>query len=123
MVIGDFLRRRPVPLQERSRLAWLYTGDRDATRTHVGASHNRGRAELICMLRVVIGFGNIPASKLPREDLALCNDSARMAWQAILPECDAKGILERMSETAPGAMRILGNEVIGLAMAVELLGP
>ncbi|KAF0897563.1 hypothetical protein E2562_039154 [Oryza meyeriana var. granulata] len=40
MVIRDFLRRRLAPLQRHSRLAWLYTGGRDATRTHVGVSHN-----------------------------------------------------------------------------------
>ncbi|KAF0912230.1 hypothetical protein E2562_013183 [Oryza meyeriana var. granulata] len=62
------------------------------------------------MLRVVIGSGNIPASKLPRKDLALCNDQGRVAQQAIVPKCDARGILERMSGRAPGLVRILGDD-------------
>ncbi|KAF0921481.1 hypothetical protein E2562_007019 [Oryza meyeriana var. granulata] len=73
----------------------------------MGASHNWKRAELMYMLRVVIGSGNIPASELPRKDLALWNDSGRVALQAILPKCDAKGILDRASGRAPGLVWIL----------------
>ncbi|KAF0922591.1 hypothetical protein E2562_039504 [Oryza meyeriana var. granulata] len=91
-----------------SRPAWLYTGDRDATRTHVSASHNWEQAELAYMLRVVIGSGNVPASELPREDLVLCNDLGKLALQAILPMCDTKGIFERMSRRALGSVCILG---------------
>ncbi|KAF0896130.1 hypothetical protein E2562_019628 [Oryza meyeriana var. granulata] len=60
------------------------------------------------MLRVVLGSGDVSASKLPMEDLALCDDPGRVARQAILPKCDAKGILERTSEGAPRPMRIPG---------------
>ncbi|KAF0917304.1 hypothetical protein E2562_017480 [Oryza meyeriana var. granulata] len=110
MVIGDFLWRWLAPLQRCSRPAWLYTGDRDTTRTHVGASHNWGRAELMYMPRVVIGSSDVPASELPKEDLALCNDPGRTALQVILTKYDAKGILEHVSGRALGPVRILGDD-------------
>ncbi|KAF0896385.1 hypothetical protein E2562_021915 [Oryza meyeriana var. granulata] len=62
------------------------------------------------MLRVVIGSGDIPASGLPREDLALCIDSGRVALQAILPKCDSKGILEHVYGRAPRLVRLPGDD-------------
>ncbi|KAF0914526.1 hypothetical protein E2562_029422 [Oryza meyeriana var. granulata] len=58
------------------------------------------------MLRVVLGSGDVSASELPREDLALCDDPGRVARQVILPKCDTRGILEHTSEGAPGPVRI-----------------
>ncbi|KAF0928476.1 hypothetical protein E2562_004118 [Oryza meyeriana var. granulata] len=78
------------------------------TRMHVGTRHNWGRAELSYMLRVVIGSGDVTASDLPRVDLALCNNLGRVAQQAVLLKCDAKGILEHVSGRDPGLVRILG---------------
>ncbi|KAF0904706.1 hypothetical protein E2562_036171 [Oryza meyeriana var. granulata] len=106
MVIGNFLWRQLALLQRSSRLARLYTGDRDMTRTHVGASHNWGREELAYMMRVLIGSGNVSANELPREDLALCDDPGRVALQAILPKCNVKDILECESGRATGPVRI-----------------
>ncbi|KAF0922043.1 hypothetical protein E2562_023995 [Oryza meyeriana var. granulata] len=92
MVIGDFLWPWLVLRQKCFRLVWLYAGDRDATSTHLGASHNW---ELMYMLRVVIGSGDVPAR--------------RATLQAILPKCDAKGILECVSERAPRLVQIPGD--------------
>ncbi|KAF0924939.1 hypothetical protein E2562_015009, partial [Oryza meyeriana var. granulata] len=72
--------------------AWLYTGDRDATQTHVVGNQNKGWEELVMMLRVVVGAGDITANSLPREDLALCNHPGRVALQETLPRCNAKEI-------------------------------
>ncbi|KAF0936120.1 hypothetical protein E2562_038806 [Oryza meyeriana var. granulata] len=60
------------------------------------------------MLMMVIGFDEVSANELPREDLTLCDDPGRVALQAILPKCDAKGILKHASGRALGPMRILG---------------
>ncbi|KAF0934141.1 hypothetical protein E2562_022827 [Oryza meyeriana var. granulata] len=92
MVIGDFLWRRLVPLQECSRLAWLYTGDHEETQMHVGETHNWRQDELTMMLRVVVSIGNVTTSTLPREDLALYNNPRRVALQETLPRCNAKEI-------------------------------
>ncbi|KAF0907791.1 hypothetical protein E2562_020865 [Oryza meyeriana var. granulata] len=62
------------------------------------------------MLRVVIGSSDILAIELPMGDLALCNDSGRVALQVILPKCDTKGILEHVSGMALGPARILGDD-------------
>ncbi|KAF0897378.1 hypothetical protein E2562_036554 [Oryza meyeriana var. granulata] len=56
---------------------------------------------------------------MPREDLELCNDPRRVALQATLPKCNAKGILERVSEMAPGPW----TTTMGFAVTAELLGP
>ncbi|KAF0929258.1 hypothetical protein E2562_018779 [Oryza meyeriana var. granulata] len=76
---GTDLDDRLVLLQRWSRPAWLYIGDRNTTRMHVGTCRNSGRAELLNMLRVVMGSGDVTASELPREDLVLCDDSGRVA--------------------------------------------
>jgi hypothetical protein len=55
MVLGDFLRRRIAPLQQRSRMACIYTGSNDCCRIVRGPSIDLTRAELEASIQVMTG--------------------------------------------------------------------
>ncbi|KAF0895538.1 hypothetical protein E2562_013620 [Oryza meyeriana var. granulata] len=84
MLISDILRRR------------LGGHDQDARGTQLGVSGADVHAEL------------------PREDQVLCNVLRRVALQANLPKCDAKGILECVSGRAPWPVQIPGDDSDGV---------
>jgi hypothetical protein len=53
MVLGNFLRRRIAPLQQRSRMAYMYTGSSDCCRIMRGPGIDLTRAELEAAIRAV----------------------------------------------------------------------
>jgi hypothetical protein len=53
MVLGDFLRRRIAPLQQRSRMACMYTGSNDCCRIVRGPGMDPTRAELEAAIRAM----------------------------------------------------------------------
>jgi hypothetical protein len=53
MVLGDFLRRRIAPLQQRSRMACMYTGSNNCCRIARGPSSDFTRAELEASIRAI----------------------------------------------------------------------
>jgi hypothetical protein len=77
MVLGDFLRRRMAPLQQRSRMACMFTGVNDYCRIVRGASTDLSSVELETSIRVMTGEAYTPESLiLPRGIKALCEDQA-----------------------------------------------
>jgi hypothetical protein len=62
MVLGDFLKRRIAPLQQRSRMAYVYTGLNDCCRITCGPGGDFTRAELEAAIRAMTGEAFIPES-------------------------------------------------------------
>jgi hypothetical protein len=90
MVLGDFLRRRIAPLQQRSRMACMFTGVNDCSRIVRGAGSNLSGAELEVLIRAMTGEAYAPELLvLPRGIKALCEDQAmRTAVLASLSTLD-----------------------------------
>ena len=65
MVVADYLRRRLVPLRERARFTWMYTGLNDITRTHIGVEGDLEEGALVTLLRVVTGVEDLTRAVLP----------------------------------------------------------
>jgi hypothetical protein len=77
MVLGDFLKRGIAPLQQRSRMAYMYTGLNDCCRIARGPGGDYIRAELEAALRAMTGEAFSPESLvLPSGVKALCEDQA-----------------------------------------------
>jgi hypothetical protein len=77
MVLGDFLKRRIVPLQQWTRMAFMYTGLNDCCRIGQGPGSEFTRAELEASLRAMTGEAFSPESLvLPSRIKALCEDQA-----------------------------------------------
>jgi hypothetical protein len=97
MVLGDFLKRRIAPLQQRSRMAYVYTGLNDCCRIARGPGGDFTRAELEAAVRAVTGEAFIPESLvLPSGMKALCEDQA--LWSSVLalmPTLDEGGLAVR----------------------------
>jgi hypothetical protein len=97
MVLGDFLKRRIAPLQQRSRMAYVYTGLNDCCRIARGSGGDFTRTELEAALRAMTGKAFIPESLvLPSEVKALCEDQA--LWSSVLasmPTLDEGGLVVR----------------------------
>jgi hypothetical protein len=55
MVLGDFLRRHIAPLQQRSRMACMFTGVNDCCRIVRGPGTDLTSAELETSIRVMTG--------------------------------------------------------------------
>jgi hypothetical protein len=94
MVLGDFLQRRIAPLQQRSRLAYMYTGTNDCSRLQRGVGTELTEDEFGPLLRGVTGESYDPAQLvLPRGIVPLCDDQKlRQAVQASLPTLDDAGL-------------------------------
>jgi hypothetical protein len=60
MVLGDFLRRRIAPLQQRSRMACMFTGVNDCNRIMRGTGSDLCGAELEVLIRVMTGEVHTP---------------------------------------------------------------
>jgi hypothetical protein len=90
MVLGDFLKRRIAPLQQRSRMAYVYTGLNDCRRITRGPGGDFTRTELEAALRAMTGEAFSPESLvLPSGVKALCEDQAlRTSVLASMPTLD-----------------------------------
>jgi hypothetical protein len=97
MVLGDFLKRRIAPLQQRSRMAYMYTGLNDCCRIARGPGADFTRAELESAVRVMTGEVFSPESLvLPSGVKALCEDQAlRSSILAAMPTLDEGGLAVR----------------------------
>jgi hypothetical protein len=75
MVLGDFLRHRIPPLQQRSRMACMFTGVNDCSRIVRGAGSDLFVSKLENLIRVMTGKAYAPELlALPRGVKALCED-------------------------------------------------
>jgi hypothetical protein len=97
MVLGDFLKRRIAPLQQRSRMAYMYTGLNDCNRIVQGPGSEFTRAKLEAALRAMTGEAFSPESLvLPSGVKALCEDQAlRASVLASMPTLDEGGLAVR----------------------------
>jgi hypothetical protein len=97
MVLGDFLKRRIAPLQQRSRMAYMYTGLNDCCRITRGPGADFTRVELESALRAMTGEVFSPESLvLPSGVKALCEDQAlRSSILAAMPTLDEGGLAVR----------------------------
>jgi hypothetical protein len=97
MVLGDFLKRRIAPLQQRSRMAYVYTGLNDCCRIARGPGGDFTRAELEAAIRAMTGEAFVPESLvLPIGVKALCEDQAlRSSVLASMPTLDEGGLAVR----------------------------
>jgi hypothetical protein len=97
MVLGDFLKRRIAPLQQRSRMAYMYTGLNDCCRIARGPGADFTRVELEALVQTITGEAFSPESLvLPSRVKALCEDQA--LWSSILasmPTLDEGGLAVR----------------------------
>jgi hypothetical protein len=97
MVLGDFLKRRIAPLQQRSRMAYMYTGPNDCCRIARGLSTDFSRAELEVAIRGMTGDAFSPESLILLSRVkALCEDQAlRASVLALMPTLDEGGLAVR----------------------------
>jgi hypothetical protein len=97
MVLGDFLKRQIAPLQQRSRMAYMYTGPNDCCRIARGPSTDFTWAELEVAIRGMTGDAFSPESLvLPSGVRALCEDQAlRASILASMPTLDEGGLAVR----------------------------
>jgi hypothetical protein len=97
MVLGNFLKRRIAPLQQRSRMAYMYTGLNDCCRIARGPGADFTRAELEVAIRGMTGDAFSPESLvLPSGVKALCEDQAlRASVLASMPTLDEGGLAVR----------------------------
>jgi hypothetical protein len=97
MVLGDFLRRRMAPLQQRSRMACMFTGVNDYCRIVRGASTDLSSMELEASIRSMTGEAYAPELLVPPRGIkALCEDQAlRTAVLAKMPTLDESGLAVR----------------------------
>jgi hypothetical protein len=103
MVLGDFLKRRIAPLQQRSRMAYVYTGLNDCCRIARGPGGDFTRAELEAAIRAMTGEVFVPESLvLPSGVKALCEDQAlRSSVLASMPTLDEGGLAVRQLRGDP----------------------
>jgi hypothetical protein len=112
MVLGDFLRRRIAPLQQRSRMAYMFTGVNDCCKVVRGVGTDLSNTELETSIRVMTGEAHTPESLvLPRGIKALCEDQAmRTAVLASMPTLDEGGLAVRQVGGDPNrGIRIPGT--------------
>jgi hypothetical protein len=97
MVLGDLLKWRIAPLQQRSRMAYMYTGLNDCSRIIRGPGSEFTRVELEAALRAMTGEAFSPESLvLPSGVKALCKDQAlRSSVLASMLTLDEGGLAVR----------------------------
>jgi hypothetical protein len=75
MVLGDYLKRRIAPLQQRTRMACMYTGTNNCCRVARGPGTDFSRAELEAAFRAMTGEAfSLESLVLPSGIKALCED-------------------------------------------------
>src|SRR6185312_5469902 len=110
-VLGDFLKRRIAPLNQRPRPAWSFTGLNDCSRTHRGEGSDLTQEALEVLVRAVTGEVFVPEHLiLPQGVVPLCEDSRlRTAVLATLPTLDDGGLAARQTGGDPNrGLRIPG---------------
>jgi hypothetical protein len=97
MVLGDFLKRRIAPLQQRTRMACMYTGTNDCCRIARGPRTDFSTAELETAFRAMTGEAfSLESLVLPSRIKALCEDQAlRLTVLASMPALDEGGLAVR----------------------------
>jgi hypothetical protein len=122
MVLGDFLRRCIAPLQQRSRMACMFTGVKDYSRIVHGADSDLSGTELEVLIRAMTGEAYTPESLvLPRGIKALCEDQAlRTVVLASMPTLDEGGLAVRQVGGDPNhGIRIPGTSPDGQQRTVQ----
>jgi hypothetical protein len=97
MVLGDFLKRQIAALQQRTRMAYMYTGSNDCCRIARGPGTDFTRAELEVAIWGMTGDAFSSESLvLPSGVKALCEDQAlRALVLALMPTLDEGGLVVR----------------------------
>jgi hypothetical protein len=111
MVLGDFLKRRIAPLQQRSRMAYVYTGLIDYWRIARGPGGDFTRVELEAAIRAMTSEVFVPESLVLLSGVkALCEDQAlRSSVLASMPTLDEGGLAVRQLGGDPNrGLQILG---------------
>jgi hypothetical protein len=103
MVLGDFLKRRVAPLQQRTRMACMYTGTNDCCRIARGHGTDFSRAELETVFRAMTDEAfSLESLVLPSGIKALCEDQAlRLTVLASMPILDEGGLVVRQLRGDP----------------------
>jgi hypothetical protein len=98
-VVGDFLKRRIAPLQQRARLCCWFTGLNDIGRIQRGPGTDLTWEELEVLEKGITGESFIPESLiLPQGIPALCDDAGlRTAILATLSTLDESGVAVRQT--------------------------
>ena len=97
-----------LPLEQRVRPAWSFTGLNDCSRTHRGEGSDLTQEALEVLVRNVTGDAFIPENLiLPQSIVPLCEDPARVAVLATLPTLDDGGLAPRQTGRASCRERVL----------------
>jgi hypothetical protein len=93
-VLGDFLKRRVMPLQGRLRLCCWFTGPNDIGRIQHGPGTDLTWEQVEIFVRGITGEAFIPESLMPPQGISpLCdNPGLRSAVLARLPTLDESGV-------------------------------
>jgi hypothetical protein len=93
-VVGDFLKRRVMPLQGRSRLCCWFTGPSDIGRIQCGPGTDLSWEALEILVKGITGEAFIPESLIPPQVIPpLCDDPGlRMVVLSWLPTLDESGV-------------------------------
>jgi hypothetical protein len=93
-VVGDFLKRRIVPLQARARLSCWFTGSNDLGRVHHGPGTDLSWEELELLVKGITGESFAHETLIPPEGIpSLCEDQGlRVAILDWLSTLDKSGV-------------------------------
>jgi hypothetical protein len=98
-VVGDFLKRRVMPLQRRPRLCYWFTGPNDIDKIQCGPGTDLSWEELELLVKGITGESFIPESLiLPQDIPALYDDPGlRTTVLTMLPTLDESGVTVRQT--------------------------
>jgi hypothetical protein len=98
-VVGDFLKRRITPLQQRARLCCWFTGSNNIGQVQRGPGTDLSWDELEVLVKGITGESFIPESLiLPQGISVLCDDTGlRTAILATLSTFDESGVAVRQT--------------------------
>jgi hypothetical protein len=98
-VVGDFLKRRITPLQQRARLCCWFTGSNDIGRIQRGPGTDLSWEELEVLVKGITGESFDPESLILPEGIPALYDDAglRTAILATLPTLDESGMAVRQT--------------------------
>jgi hypothetical protein len=97
--VGDFLKRRVMPLQRRLRLCCWFTGPNDIGRIQRGPGTDLSWEELELLVKGIRGEFFIPESLILPQDIPTLYDDPglRTAVLATLPTLDESGVAVRQT--------------------------